>query len=508
MKNYYITTPIYYVNDVPHIGHAYTTILSDVIARFKRLSGENVKFVTGTDEHGQKIEKAAIAKNIDPKAFVDEISFRFKELCSIIQATNDDFIRTSEDRHKKAATIFWQKLEESGNIYKGKYSGWYSVRDEAYYTEDELTPDGLGPTGSKVEWMEEDCYFFALSKWQDKLLEFYEANENFILPKARKNEVISFVKRGLVDLAVSRTGLKWGIEVPGDKDHTIYVWLDALVNYLSAAGYPDDLHELSLFWPCDLHMIGKDIIIFHAVYWPAFLMAAGIKPPKRIFAHGWWTNEGQKISKSLGNIIDPLEIIEKHGSDYFRYYVTREVIAGNDGNYSPQAFAARINSELANKVGNLVQRVISFVNKNLDSKVPDIDYEECLRDSELIQTAYSIFPRSFMLMQEYEINKILDLIINFADDANIYIDKEAPWVSRKNNFAKMKQDIYILIEAIRVIAVSLQPFVPIGASKILDIIGIKDSERSFEFLSINYAVRPGQAVKDAIPVFKRIEENV
>lgn len=367
-NTYYITTPIYYVNDVPHIGHAYTSVASDVIARFMRLSGHEVMFLTGTDEHGQKVEKAAIDKNIDPQKFTDQTSQSFRHLMTAMHISNDDFIRTTEERHKKAVAIFWQKLLDNGSIYEGFYEGWYAVRDEAFYDESELTADKLAPTGAAVEWVKEPSYFFNLSKWQDKLLEFYEANPDFIRPISRRNEVISFVKSGLKDLSVSRTTFNWGIKVPNDNKHVIYVWLDALANYISALGYPDQNSNYGKFWPANLQVVGKDILRFHAIYWPAFLMAAEIPLPKTIMAHGWWTNEGQKISKSLGNTIDPIKLIEEFGVDQVRYFLMREITFGADGNFARSNLITRINSELSNKIGNLLQRTTSFVYKNNDAK--------------------------------------------------------------------------------------------------------------------------------------------
>lgn len=368
--HYYLTTPIYYVNDKPHIGHAYTTLACDALARFKRLDGYEVKFLTGTDEHGQKVETAAANAGVDPQTFTDKVSLNFRDLAGAMNFSNDDFIRTTEERHKKACQAIWNKLLEKGHIYLGAYEGWYSVRDEAFFTETEVV-DGKAPTGAPVEWVEEPSYFFDLSKWQEPLLKYYEEHPEFIAPSARRNEVMSFVKSGLRDLSVSRTSFKWGVPVPGDDAHIMYVWLDALTNYITAAGYPDtESSDFKAFWPADLHMVGKDILRFHAVYWPAFLMAADLPLPKRVFAHGWWTNEGQKISKSVGNVIDPLELIEKYGLDQVRYFLLREVPFGNDGDYSHTAMVNRMNSELANDFGNLSQRVLSMIAKNCDGKVP------------------------------------------------------------------------------------------------------------------------------------------
>src|SRR5271170_6526260 len=324
-RSYFITTPIYYVNDSPHIGHAYTTLACDVLARFMRLDGYDVRFLTGTDEHGQKVEKSAAAAGLDPQRFTDLVSTQFRALAERLNCSIDDFIRTTEPRHIRSCQALWQVLIDKGEIYLGSYQGWYAVRDEAFYAESELC-DGKAPTGAEVEWVEEPSYFFRLSAWQDRLLAFYDANPDCIGPRARRNEVISFVKSGLRDLSVSRTSFKWGIPVPNDPAHIMYVWLDALTNYITAIGYPDvDGALFQRYWPADLHMVGKDILRFHTVYWHAFLMAAGLEPPKRVFAHGWWTNEGQKISKSLGNTIDPVKLVERYGLDQTRYFLLREV---------------------------------------------------------------------------------------------------------------------------------------------------------------------------------------
>jgi methionyl-tRNA synthetase len=360
-KRYYITTPIYYVNDAPHIGHAYTTLACDVLARFKRLDGYRVNFLTGTDEHGQKVEISARAMGMDPKAFTDKISENFRRLSQTLNFSNDDFIRTTEPRHTRSCQALWIKLVEAEEIYLGTYAGWYAVSDEAFYAESELEdgPDGkkIAPSGAVVEWVEEPSYFFRLSAWQDRLLAHYEANPDCIGPETRRNEVISFVRGGLKDLSVSRTTFKWGVPVPGDPDHIMYVWLDALTNYITAVGYPDTESEsFSSFWPADLHMVGKDILRFHAVYWPAFLMAAGVAPPRRVYAHGWWTNEGQKISKRLGNVIDPFQLVQHYGLDQVRYFLLREVPFGNDGDFSHRAMVGRMNYDLANQFGNLAQR--------------------------------------------------------------------------------------------------------------------------------------------------------
>lgn len=497
--NYYITTPIYYVNDVPHIGHAYTTLACDVVARYMRLAGREVKFLTGTDEHGQKVAKSAEKAGIDPQDFTDKVSVSFRKLADAMNFSHDDFIRTTEERHKKAVQHLWKILAEKGEIYLGKYSGWYSMRDEAFYSESELTEDGLAPTGAPVEWLEEPSYFFALSKWQDRLLEFYEKNPDFIRPESRRNEIISFVKGGLLDLSVSRTSFTWGVKVPGDETHVVYVWLDALTNYISALGYPDESGEFKKFWPADVHIVGKDITRFHAVYWPAFLMAAGIECPKSIMAHGWWTNEGQKISKSIGNVIDPFALIDEFGVDQVRYFMMREVIFGNDGNYSRDSVIARINSELANKIGNLAQRTLSFVAK-IDGLVPA--RSELWELEDLIVFARSLRAKFDAAMEKQNINLVLDGINELADKANIYIDHQAPWTLKKTDPAKMNEVLYVLLEAVKYIAIYMQPFTPTAASKMLDQLGIDEGKRRFDSLEKPLTVGAQLGVPEV--VFPRI----
>jgi methionyl-tRNA synthetase len=502
MSKFYITTPIYYVNDVPHIGHAYTTVVSDVLARFARIDGRDVYFLTGTDEHGQKVEKSAVAKGLSPQEFTDNMSVPFRNLCSLLNVSNDDFIRTSEERHKNAARFFWKKLEENGHIYKGKYSGWYSVRDEAFYAESEIK-DGVAPSGAPVEWMEEESYFFDLSKWQDKLLDFYEKNPDFIKPQSRRNEVISFVKSGLNDLSISRTTMKWGIPVPGDESHVMYVWLDALTNYISALGYPENTENMEKFWPADVHMVGKDILRFHAVYWPAFLMAAGITLPKRVFAHGWWTNNGEKISKSLGNVIDPVKIINQYGVDYFRYYMMREVILGNDGNFSNETFIMRINSELANKIGNLSQRTLSFIFKNLGGELPSIQDNDFVNSSENLTEAYESINLFRKNIENQDINSYLSGVIKIAENANNFIDKEAPWALRKTDEQRMKDVLYILVEIIKCLGIYLLPVIPDLATQMLNQLNIPLEDRIFSRLSKPLA---NTVINSPEPIFARLED--
>ncbi len=510
-KTYYITTPIYYVNDKPHLGHVYTTVACDVLARFKRLDGFDVKFLTGTDEHGLKVHQAAEKAGVDTQSFTDGVSQNFRDLTPMMNYSNDDFIRTTEPRHIKAAQALWQKIEEAGDIYLDNYGGWYAVRDEAFYGEDELTEvDGkkIAPSGAECEWMEEESYFFRLSAWQDKLLEFYDTHPDFILPESRRNEVISFVKGGLRDLSVSRTAFDWGVPVPGNDKHVMYVWIDALTNYMTAAGFPDtESADFKKFWPADLHMVGKDILRFHAVYWPAFLMSAGIEPPKRVFAHGWWTIEGQKMSKSLGNVIAPQDLVERYGVDPARYFMLREVPFGNDGNFSHEAAVNRINSDLANGIGNLSQRSLSMIYKNCEEKTPKFsDLQE--EDNVLLELAQSKMLASVRLaLDEQKFHSALESIMKLVSAADGYVDAQAPWKLKKEDPDRMRTVLYVLAETIRCLALIMQPVTPESAAKMLDQLAISKEERDFSFISKDHALKPGTAISKPEGVFPRIVEE-
>jgi methionyl-tRNA synthetase len=502
---YYITTPIYYVNDAPHIGHAYTTLACDTLARFKRLDGYSVMFLTGTDEHGQKVEKSAQAAGMSPQAFTDKVSQNFRDLAMAMNFTNDDFIRTTEGRHVTACQDLWRRLIAAGDIYADSYGGWYSVRDEAFYGEGELTktPDGklLAPSGAEAEWVEEPSYFFRLSAWQDRLLNFYEANLDFIAPTSRRNEVVSFVSSGLQDLCISRTTFKWGIPVPDDDAHIMYVWLDALTNYITAIGYPDQKSDLyKTFWPADLHMVGKDILRFHAVYWPAFLMAAGLTPPRRIFAHGWWTNNGQKISKSVGNIIDPLSLIDTYGLDPVRYFLLREVPFGNDGDFSHRAMVGRINGDLANDLGNLAQRVLSMIAKNCDAKIPQPGaYDDA--DRKILADAAAMLNQVRTEMDRQAFHEVLDTIWTIVRAANGYVDYQAPWSLRKTDIGRMGTVLYVLAEIIRHLAFLIQPLMPDSASRMLDQLGVPADRRNFS--AIAESLMPGTPLPKPEGIFPR-----
>ena len=499
-NKFLVTTPIYYVNDIPHIGHMYTTLACDMIARFMRLDGKEVKFLTGTDEHGQKVEKAAIASGIEPQEFVDKVSQNFRDLATHMNFTHTDFVRTTEPRHMKAATHLWQELMDRDEIYLGGYSGWYAMRDEAFYQESELI-DGKAPTGAEVEMLTEPSYFFRLSKWQDRLLEFYQANPDFIAPESRRNEVLRFVEGGLHDLSVSRTSFKWGIPVPNDPDHIMYVWLDALTNYITALGYPNHENpDFKAYWGNSLHIVGKDILRFHAVYWPAFLMAADLPPPARVFAHGWWTREGEKISKSLGNVIDPHKLVDTYGRDPVRYFFLREIPFGNDGDFSDTALIGRLNSDLANNYGNLVQRVLSFIGKACEGTLPTPG-PLTPEDQTLLSHASSILPTLRADIERQALHKVIEHIWNIIGEANKYVDEQKPWALKTENPKRMGTILYVLSETIRQIAILTQPIVPEVSEKILNQLSIPGAKRSFANLS--EALMPGTSLPTPEGVFPR-----
>ena len=509
-KNFYITTPIYYPSAKPHMGHAYSSIVADFFARFKRIDGFNVHFLTGTDEHGLKIQRAAESKNIDPQIFCDEISQTFRNLSSTLNLSNTDFIRTTEDRHKKTVQYLWSQLEKNDDIYLSKYSGWYSVSDEAFYTEEEISEKEdnkiATSSGSLVEWIEEESYFFRLSKWQDSLLEYYENNPDFISPKSRRNEVISFVKSGLKDLSISRKAFSWGIKVPNNPEHVIYVWLDALTNYISALNYPntdDDLFKN--FWPASVHLIGKDILRFHAVYWPAFLMAAKITLPNKVYGHGWILSGDEKMSKSKGNILDPLDIIETYGLDPLRYYLIKEVSFGNDGNISQDRLEDCINSDLANNYGNLCQRVTAFAEKNCQSKVPDI--KNFIEEDLLMLNKFSDnMPLIRKEIDNQNINYYINFIINALFEANKYFNDQEPW-KKKDDPQRLATIVYTSLEMIRKITFMLYPIIPESAIKALNIFDLKEEDIDFNSIGENNFLKSGEIINKIDILFKKIEKN-
>ncbi len=509
-KNFYITTPIYYPSAKPHMGHAYSSIIADFFARFKRICGYNVFFLTGTDEHGQKILKASENANLEPLAFCDLISKNFQNLSKTLNLTNDDFIRTTEKRHFDSVRALWKILEQNDEIYLSKYSGWYSVSDEAFYSDDEVeTKDKKKvaiSSGSNVEWVEEESYFFRLSKWQNKLLDFYDKNPNFILPEARRNEVLSFVKSGLKDLSISRKSLKWGIRVPSNENHTIYVWLDALTNYLSALNYPDTKNNLyKNFWPASLHLIGKDILRFHAVFWPAFLLAAKIEPPKRIYGHGWILSGDEKMSKSKGNILDPIDIIKEYGLDPLRYYLIKEVSFGNDGSISRDQLERCINSDLANNYGNLCQRVISFLDKNLNLEIPNnANFEN--EDHNILNKFDENYNNLINAIDNQNINYYINFVINQLFAANKYFNDQEPW-NKKNDIKRLNTILYVSLELIRKISILLYPVIPESALKVLSIFNVKETELTYISIKNNNFLKPKTKIKKIEILFKKIEKK-
>ncbi len=485
-ETFYITTPIYYVNGAPHIGHAYTSIAADVLARWMRLEGREVFFLTGTDEHGQKVAQAAAAAGMDPQAFVDGLAAEFADMAAKMNISNDDFIRTTEPRHKDGCAALWKVLVDRGEIYLGHYEGWYALRDESFYAEDEIVtrPDGtkVSPFGSPVEWVREPNYLFRMSNWGDRLLAFYEANPDFLGPLSTRNEVISFVRGGMTDLSVSRASLTWGVPVPGDPEQVMYVWVDALANYMTALGYPDPAAERWKFWPADIHFVGKDIARFHAVIWPALLMAAGLPVPKRVYANGWWTVEGEKMSKSVGNVVDPRDLVSEFGLDVLRYFLLREMPFGNDGDFNRRALVTRMNSELANDLGNLAQRSLSLIAKNCSSILPERGplSED---DTELLAQAAGLRDtmRPKLLRQSY--GEALDEAWRVIRAANGYIDRQAPWALRRTDPVRMAAVLRVLADILREVATVLQPFMPDSMAAMLDQLGVPADARSFAALS-------------------------
>ena len=506
---FYITTPIYYPSGQPHMGHAYSSIIADVFARFKRNDNSSVFFLTGTDEHGLKIQKSAEKNNLEPQIYCNKISKVFNELTKVLNLSNDDFIRTTENRHHLAVKDLWKKLLDSGDIYLSKYKGWYSVSDEAYYNLDEVVDkDGKKIStysGSTVEWVEEDSFFFKLSAWQDKLLDFYNKNEKFILPISRRNEVINFVKGGLKDLSVSRTSFTWGIKVPNDDKHVIYVWLDALTNYLSALNYPNIQDKLyKNFWPASLHVIGKDILRFHAIYWPAFLMAADIKPPNRVFSHGWILSGDEKMLKSKGNILDPIEIINTYGVDQLRYYLMKEVSHGSDGSISLQSLKNCINSDLANNYGNLCQRVFSFVKNNCQNQITNTKALS-KSDTKLITDTKLLLKNLRENMNNQNLNDYIKSVINISFLTNKYINDEEPWKLKKTDTNRMSNTLHLALEQIAKISILLNPIIPNSTSKVLDALNINKKSRNLSFLDKKNILEDKIKINNLNILFKKIE---
>jgi methionyl-tRNA synthetase len=507
---YYITTAIAYPNGAPHIGHAYEAIATDAIARFMRLDGRDVFFLTGTDEHGIKMLQTAAKENVTPRQLVERNVPRFQAMVKKFNCSNDDFIRTTEARHYRSSEAIWERMEAAGDIYLDKYSGWYSVRDEAYYDEKETRLDDkgqrLGPNGTPVEWVEEESYFFRLSKYAPKLLDLYQRVPDFVLPKERLNEVTSFVRGGLQDLSLSRTTFDWGIKVPSNSKHIMYVWVDALTNYITAVGFPDtESEKFKKYWPADLHVIGKDIVRFHAVYWPAFLMSAGIAVPRRVFSHGFLFNRGEKMSKSVGNVIDPFALADAYGVDPLRYFLLREVPFGQDGNYSHEAIVARINADLANDLGNLAQRSLSMVARNLGGVLPKPGALQA-SDKAMLDAADDLVGKAREAMLTQQLHQVLNAIWAVVAEANRYFAGAAPWALAKTDPPRQGTVLYVTAEVLRQVAILILPFMPASGEKLLDLLAIPASERQFVHLGGHHRIATGAKLPAPAAIFPRYVE--
>jgi methionyl-tRNA synthetase len=507
---YFLTTPIFYPNGVPHIGHAYTAMVTDAIARFQRLDGFDVLFLTGTDEHGLKMQQTAIAEGLTPLQLADRNSARFRDMMTALNISYDDYIRTTEPRHERACQALWMAIEKNGDIYLDKYAGWYSVRQEGYFDESEtvLGDDGIRrePLGSPVEWTEEESYFFRLSAYQDKLLELYERVPDFVLPRERLNEVASFVKSGLQDISVSRTTFDWGIKVPGAPGHVMYVWMDALTNYITAAGYPDvESESFKRYWPASLHVTGKDIVRFHAVYWPAFLMSAGVAVPRRLFSHGFLLNRGEKMSKSVGNVVDPFVMADQYGVDQVRYFFMREVSFGQDGSYNHEAIVARTNADLANDLGNLAQRSLSMIAKQCEGVLPEPGpFSDS--DKAILAQADGMIGLARTAMSTQQIHQWLNAVWAVVGEANRYFASEAPWALAKTDPPRQRTVLYVTAEVVRQIAILAQPAMPEASAKLLDSLGIPEGERNFAALGGATRIKAGVVLPAPVAVFPRYIE--
>lgn len=510
-ETFYLTTAISYPNGKPHLGHAYELLASDAIARFMRLEGRDVFFLTGTDEHGLKMAQTAEREGITPRELADRNSDAFRAMGKALASTNDDFIRTSEARHYAASQEIWRRMEANGDIYLAKYPGWYSVRDEAFFGEDELTTGEGGkkfaPSGAPVEWVEEESYFFRLSAYQERLLKLYDEQPNYIGPETRRNEVVSFVSRGLEDLSISRKTFTWGIPVPGDEKHVMYVWVDALTNYITAAGFPDETSPRWKFWPADVHIIGKDIVRFHAVIWPAMLMSAGLPLPKRVFGHGFLTNRGEKMSKSLGNVLEPIAMAEKYGLDAFRYFFLREIPFGQDGSYSHEAIVSRLNADLANDLGNLAQRSLSMVNKNCNATLPPRG-NLTPEDEALLASAYALRDEARAAMADFAIHAVINAIWKVVADTNRYFAAQAPWALKKNgDIERMNSVLAVTAEVLRVIGIHTQPYIPLASAKLLDLLAVPNSARNFAFADAAHSLKAGLELPAPTALFPRYVEE-
>ncbi len=506
---FYITTAISYPNGVPHIGHAYEAVATDAIARFKRIDGHDVFFLTGVDEHGMKMTQTAAKEGLTPRQLCDRNTPIFEAMCDRLSISRDRFIRTTEPAHYEASQALWRRMQAAGDIYLGTYAGWYSVRDEAFYDESETKlgegGERLGPQGTPVQWTEEQTYFFRLSAYQDRLLKFYEDNPGFIGPETRRNEVVSFVKGGLQDLSISRSTLSWGVPVPGAPGHVMYVWVDALTNYITALGFPDENGPRWHYWPADYHIIGKDIVRFHAVYWPAFLISAGIAVPKRIFGHGFLFNRGEKMSKSVGNVIDPFALADAYGVDQLRYFFLREVAFGQDGSYSHEAIVSRINADLANDLGNLAQRSLSMIARNCDGVVPAPEaFSQA--DAALLAQADGLPARLREAMDQLALHVALADIWSVVAAANRYFASEEPWVKRKAAPERFATILFVTLETLRALGIATQPFIPGAAAKLLDLLGVDAERRMLKDIGEASRIPVGTALPAPAPIFPRYVE--
>jgi methionyl-tRNA synthetase len=518
-RRFYITTAIPYANGAPHIGHAYERIATDAIARFMRLDGRDVLFVTGMDEHGLKMQQTAAREGLTPQALADRTAAQFEAMGEALNARADDIVRTTQERHKRASQAIWERMKANGDIYLSKYSGWYSVRDEAYFDEDELSegPNGarLAPSGAPAEWVEEESYFFRLSAYAEKLLALYESQPDFVTPDKYRNEIVAFVKRGLSDLSISRTTFDWGVPVPGDPRHVMYVWVDALTNYITGTGFPDDGPRAG-FWPADAHVIGKDITRFHAIYWPAFLMSARLAVPRQVVVHGFLFNRGEKMSKSTGNVVDPADLVERYGVDQIRYFFLREVPFGQDGNYSHEAIVQRINADLANDLGNLAQRSLSMIARNCGGAVPD--WRESAPTSDdlaLLAQADSLLAAAREHLRSFAIHQYLGAIFDVVAQANRYFANNEPWKLAKSDPARMRVVLYVTVETLRIGAILLQPVLPAAMDKLLDLLAAPKAARDFASLGeareagrieAGHRLRPGAVLPPPAPIFPRCVE--
>jgi methionyl-tRNA synthetase len=521
MSRFYVTTAIPYANGEPHIGHAYERIVTDAIQRFMRLDGRETLFVTGLDEHGLKVQQAAAREGVTPQAFVDSVAEKFAAMGELLNARADDIVRTTQPRNDRASQALWERMAANGDIYLSKYSGWYSVRDEAYFDDNDLTdgPDGakLAPSSAPVQWVEEESYFFKLSAYAERLLAHYATQPDFITPEPYRNEIVAFVKRGLSDLSISRATFDWGVPVPGDPKHVMYVWVDALTNYLTATGFPED-GPRAKFWPANAHVIGKDITRFHAVYWPAFLMSAGVPLPRQVVVHGFLFNRGEKMSKSVGNVVSPASLVAAYGLDPVRYFFLREVPFGQDGSYSHEAIVARMNADLANDIGNLAQRSLAMIAKNCEAVVPDWrEAAPSVEDLKMLERSDALLGEARRHMQSFALNLYVGAVFDVVSEANRYFASAEPWRLARTDPARMRLVLYVTIETLRVAAILLQPIMPGSMNKLLDLLSVSPQVRTFAALETGalvggrldapHRLEPASALPTPTPIFPRYVEQ-